>query len=211
MGGCRERSPALDALSPDMHEVGDIGSTPLARGAGAASSMASLSESEARYRSALKAGRMGSWETDFINRTRTWSEEGMALFGLSLPGGRGQVGGSDDEYERALHPAIGTWRIVTGRRHRMAGPDISGRSADRCGRCEPPSGACLQSRLVHLHVLPDSVGRVTDRVDCLAQLRLCAAERLAPITHLVLFGQGDKFAIETGLFRVVSHGIPQVC
>ena len=66
--------------------------------------MASLSESEARYRSALKAGRMGSWETDFVTRTRTWSEEGMELFGLSLPGGRGRVGGSDDEYERALHP-----------------------------------------------------------------------------------------------------------
>ena len=64
----------------------------------------SLRESEARYRSALKAGRMGSWETDFVADTRTWSEEGMALFGLSLPDGRGQVGGSGDEYERALHP-----------------------------------------------------------------------------------------------------------
>ena len=72
--------------------------------AGEPSPAASLSESEARYRSALIAGRMGSWETDFVADTRTWSEEGMALFGLSLPGGRGQVGGDGDEYERALHP-----------------------------------------------------------------------------------------------------------
>jgi PAS domain S-box-containing protein len=47
---------------------------------------------------------MGSWETDFVTRTRTWSAEGMALFGLDLPGGRGRVGGPDDEYERALYP-----------------------------------------------------------------------------------------------------------
>ena len=63
-----------------------------------------LVESEARYRSALIAGRMGSWETDLIARTRTWSTEGMALFGLNLAGGRGQVGGKDDEYLSALHP-----------------------------------------------------------------------------------------------------------
>ena len=63
-----------------------------------------LRESEARYRSALIAGRMGSWETDLATATRTWSPEGMALFGLALPGGRGQVGGDDDEYQAALHP-----------------------------------------------------------------------------------------------------------
>lgn len=63
-----------------------------------------LRESEARYRSALIAGRMGAWETDLVGRTRTWTEEGMALFGLSLPGGRGQVGGIADEYASAFHP-----------------------------------------------------------------------------------------------------------
>ncbi len=63
-----------------------------------------LRESEARYRLALRAGRMGSWETDLLARTRTWSEEGMALFGLDLPDGRGRVGSADDEYENALHP-----------------------------------------------------------------------------------------------------------
>lgn len=65
---------------------------------------AALRESEVRFRSALKAGRMGSWETDNVRMTRTWTEEGMALFGFELPGGRGQVGGPDDEYVNALHP-----------------------------------------------------------------------------------------------------------
>ncbi len=63
-----------------------------------------LRESEARFRSALHAGRMGSWETDHTTKSRVWSEEGMALFGLTLPGGRGQVGGSEDEYAHSLHP-----------------------------------------------------------------------------------------------------------
>ena len=63
-----------------------------------------LRESEARYRLALHAGRMGTWETDFATGVRTWSEEGMALFGLDLPGGRGQVGGGADELLLSLHP-----------------------------------------------------------------------------------------------------------
>jgi PAS domain S-box-containing protein len=64
----------------------------------------SLRESEARYRTALAAGRMGTWETDLVSRTRLWTEEGMALFGISLADGRGQVGGENDEYQQALHP-----------------------------------------------------------------------------------------------------------
>ena len=63
-----------------------------------------LTENEARYRTALAAGRMGAWETDFVTRTRRWTEEGMALFGISLPDGRGHIGGDDDEYLNALHP-----------------------------------------------------------------------------------------------------------
>ena len=63
-----------------------------------------LALSEARFRAALVAGRMGSWETDFATRTRHWSQEGMALFGLMLPDGRGKVGGADDEYVAAIHP-----------------------------------------------------------------------------------------------------------
>jgi PAS domain S-box-containing protein len=65
---------------------------------------AALRASEERFRSALHAGRMGSWETDFSTGTRLWSQEGMALFGIDLPGGRGQVGGDNDEYVAALHP-----------------------------------------------------------------------------------------------------------
>ena len=63
-----------------------------------------LAQTEARFRAALVAGRMGSWETDFVTRTRHWSQEGMALFGLSLRDGRGQVGGDADEYVAAIHP-----------------------------------------------------------------------------------------------------------
>lgn len=61
-----------------------------------------LHESEARYRAALRVGRMGSWETDFVKRTRTWSLEGAQLFGLSSS--KGTVGGADDEFYNALHP-----------------------------------------------------------------------------------------------------------
>ena len=60
--------------------------------------------SEARFRAALKAGRMGYWETDLVARTRTWSDEAMALFGLSLPDRKGTVGGPGDEFVAALHP-----------------------------------------------------------------------------------------------------------
>lgn len=63
-----------------------------------------LAQSEALYRSAVAAGRMGAWQTDFATNTRVWSKEGMALFGFDLPEGRGQVGGEDDELAAALHP-----------------------------------------------------------------------------------------------------------
>jgi len=76
-----------------------------------------LRESEARFRSALKAGRMGSWETDHSTMTRIWSDEGMALFGLDLPGGRGKVGWPDDEYVAALHPDD---RHMAARLHELA-------------------------------------------------------------------------------------------
>ena len=65
----------------------------------------SLQDRDALYRSALAAGRMGAWETDLVARTRSWSPEGMRLFGLDLPDGRGHVGGEADEFRAALHPA----------------------------------------------------------------------------------------------------------
>jgi PAS domain S-box-containing protein len=63
-----------------------------------------LREGQALYSSALAAGRLGTWETDLVAKTRFWTPEGMALFGIDLPGGRGQVGGAQDEYLSALHP-----------------------------------------------------------------------------------------------------------
>ena len=63
-----------------------------------------LQNGQALYQAALAAGRMGTWETDFVAKTRLWTPEGMALFGINLPGGRGHVGGAQDEYWSALHP-----------------------------------------------------------------------------------------------------------
>ena len=63
-----------------------------------------LREGQALYQSALAAGRMATWETDLVAKTRHWTPEGMALFGINLPGGVGHVGGAQDEYWSALHP-----------------------------------------------------------------------------------------------------------
>ncbi|MFZ0424402.1 MAG: HWE histidine kinase domain-containing protein [Xanthobacteraceae bacterium] len=63
-----------------------------------------LRASEERYRSAMLLGRMGSWEVDFVKGTRAWTPEGMALFGIDLPDGMGQVGGDSDELRHAIYP-----------------------------------------------------------------------------------------------------------
>jgi two-component sensor histidine kinase/PAS domain-containing protein len=63
-----------------------------------------LRKGEERYRSAMHLGRIGSWEVDFVKGIRTWTREGMALFGINLPDGLGQVGGPSDEFYRAMHP-----------------------------------------------------------------------------------------------------------
>ena len=63
-----------------------------------------LQNGQALYQAALAAGRMGTWETDLVAKTKLWTAEGMALFGIDLPGGRGHVGGTQDEYWSALHP-----------------------------------------------------------------------------------------------------------
>ncbi|MDR6873081.1 PAS domain S-box-containing protein [Bosea sp. BE125] len=63
-----------------------------------------LTESEASYKAALQAGNMGSWETDLRSGLRIWTEEGMALFGVDLPDGKGCVGGPNDEWVAAIHP-----------------------------------------------------------------------------------------------------------
>ncbi len=81
------------------------------------STLTALQESEARYRSALSVGRMGSWITNLDTKTREWSEEGMALFGLNLPGGLGHIGGPSDEYLHALHPDD---RYLVSQFHKLA-------------------------------------------------------------------------------------------
>ncbi|MDM0073642.1 PAS domain-containing protein [Variovorax sp. J2P1-59] len=91
-----------DSASDHGHTTGNIGPCADARARAFAEDV--LRESEARFRSALKAGRMGSWETDYQTMTRSWTAEGMELFGITLPDGRGRVGGPDDEYAAALHP-----------------------------------------------------------------------------------------------------------
>jgi PAS domain S-box-containing protein len=63
-----------------------------------------LAESEARYRAALQAGGLGTWEADRASGQRTWTPEGMALFGLDLPDGIGRIGGADDELYLRMHP-----------------------------------------------------------------------------------------------------------
>jgi PAS domain S-box-containing protein len=76
-----------------------------------------LRASEERYRSAMMLGRMGSWEVDFVEGTRAWTPEGMALFGIDLPDGLGQVGGDGDELCQAMHPED---RHLLARYHRLA-------------------------------------------------------------------------------------------
>lgn len=63
-----------------------------------------LRDSENLYRGAVITGRLASWETNMVTGERIWTEEGMAMFGLDLPNGRGRVGGENDEYWRTLHP-----------------------------------------------------------------------------------------------------------
>jgi two-component sensor histidine kinase/PAS domain-containing protein len=64
---------------------------------------AALRASEEKYRSAMMLGRMGSWEVDFGKGVRSWTPEGMALLGIDLVEGRGQVGGENDELRQAIH------------------------------------------------------------------------------------------------------------
>src|SRR3984957_12901872 len=63
-----------------------------------------LRASEERYRSAMMLGRMGSWEVDSVKGIRTWTPEGMALFGINLTEGLGHVGGETDELRQSIHP-----------------------------------------------------------------------------------------------------------
>jgi two-component sensor histidine kinase len=63
-----------------------------------------LKESEQIYRGAVITGRLASWETNMVTRERIWTKEGMEMFGLDLPNGRGIIGGDNDEFRLTLHP-----------------------------------------------------------------------------------------------------------
>ena len=76
-----------------------------------------LRKSEERYRSAMHLGRIGSWEIDLVKGIRTWTREGMALFGIDLPDGLGQIGGPSDEFYQAMHPED---RHLLGEYHALA-------------------------------------------------------------------------------------------
>jgi two-component sensor histidine kinase/PAS domain-containing protein len=76
-----------------------------------------LRKSQEIYRSAMHLGRIGSWEVDFVKGIRTWTREGMALFGINLPDGLGQVGGQSDEFYQAMHPED---RHLLGEYHAIA-------------------------------------------------------------------------------------------
>jgi two-component sensor histidine kinase/PAS domain-containing protein len=75
-----------------------------------------LRKSEERYQSAMHLGRIGSWEVDFVKQTRSWTREGMMLFGIDLPDGLGQIGGQSDEFYQAMFPED---RHLLGEYHAM--------------------------------------------------------------------------------------------
>jgi len=81
-----------------------------------------LRRSEEKYRSAMYLGRIGSWEIDIVKGVRTWTREGMALFGIDLPDGLGQVGGHSDEFYQAMHPED---RPLLGEYHAIADKEDS--------------------------------------------------------------------------------------
>lgn len=76
-----------------------------------------LRESEQLYRGAVITGRLASWETNMVTRERIWTKEGLEMFGLDLPNGRGVVGGDNDEFKLTLHPDD---RYKVADFHRMA-------------------------------------------------------------------------------------------
>lgn len=92
----------LAPMSEDQSEP--PGESELGRGVLRLEAIQALVESEASYRAALQAGNLGSWVTDLRSGQRIWTLEGMALFGVDLPDGKGHVGGPDDEWMAAIHP-----------------------------------------------------------------------------------------------------------
>ena len=91
---------------------------------------AELRESETRYRRALITGRIAAWETDMVTRTRNWTEEGMELFGLDLPDGRGKSAAKQMNSGGAIH-------------QRQAHDGEFHRTADKRNRIPANIGSCI--------------------------------------------------------------------
>ncbi len=173
-----------DTLQPAPQPLPQPAPQPIAQPASGSSGQLSAADhvSVASYRAALAAGRLGSWETDLVARTRHWSPEGMALFGLQLTGGLGQVGGDADEYHRALHPddrplvarfhALADAHDTFTAEYRVLHPDgrvlwVSGRGQVVTRR---PDGRA--------HLLVNIVADITDRKSAEEDLRI-ERERLS--------------------------------
>jgi len=65
---------------------------------------AELSRTNELYKAALKAGRLGVWETDLVAGTRVWTPEGAALFGHRVPQGVATPIGEGDLLQASMHP-----------------------------------------------------------------------------------------------------------
>ena len=103
LGEGRALPPLKDGIS-DFRDVSAAFTKAAALAQERSAIQQSLAAIDRQYRVAMTVGQMGSWETNLEDRTRTWTPEGMALFGLALPHGHGRVGGDDDEMQAALHP-----------------------------------------------------------------------------------------------------------
>ncbi len=103
LGEGRVMPPMIDGIR-DFRDVATAFATAAALAGERTAIQQRLAASERRYRVAMSVVKMGSWETNLEERTRTWTPEAMTLFGLSLPDGAGHVGGDDDEYRAVLHP-----------------------------------------------------------------------------------------------------------
>ena len=156
-----------------------------------------LRESEARYSSALTAGRMGAWETDLVSMTRQWTKEGMALFGLDLPDGRGRVGGDDDEYVRALHPED---RHLVEHFHEVAERQDSFPAEYRIVR---PDGSTLWLSGRGLVVARDASGRAQRLVSIMAD----ATERKRAENALKIERERLALALSAGQMGAFDLGV----
>ena len=160
-----------------------------------------LENGQALYRSALAAGRMGTWETDLVAKTRLWTPEGMALFGINLPGGRGHVGGADDEYWSALHPDD---RYLMQKFHELADNQDSFTSEYRTVR---PDGTTLWLRGHGRVVARTPDGRAHRMVSIVADVteRKAAEDHAQFLMHELSHRSKNLLAVIQSISRRTAH------